>query len=171
MGKKKKKERNKGRERGKKGIRSTQLVPVQRDFFSRVSSCGERTVMKRRIIQAWYYLSKLFLQAVCRRTAGIPPWNWKEDYTYRRRSGKKKKGRKKIKRKKLRVKSRWKRLTFPSYLKLTCKITRNYRPFLFFSFFFFSYFTNTDYNLGLQLLFIRPRSLKVNYNNWITRNK
>lgn len=83
----------------------------------------------------------------------------------------KKKGRKKIKRKKLRVKSRWKRLTFPSYLKLTCKITRNYRPFLFFSFFFFSYFTNTDYNLGLQLLFIRPRSLKVNYNNWITRNK
>lgn len=90
------KERKEGREREREEKRNTIRTAraCATRFFPRVSSCGERTVMKRRIIQAWYYLSKLFLQAVCRRTAGIPPWNWKEDYTYRRRSERKKKGEK-----------------------------------------------------------------------------
>lgn len=134
-----KKKRKEGRERErKKGIRSTQLVPVQRDFFSpRVSSCGERTVMKRRIIQAWYYLSKLFLQAVCRRTAGIPPWNWKEDYAYRRRSGREKKKEEEKKVEKVARKKSMETSYLSIYLKLTCRITRNYRPSLFFFLFFF----------------------------------
>lgn len=158
------KEEEEGRERErerKKGIRSTQLVPVQRDFFSpRVSSCGERTVMKRRIIQAWYYLSKLFLQAVCRRTAGIPPWNWKEDYAYRRRSGREKKEEEEKKVEKVARKKSMETSYLSIYLKLTCRITRNYRPSLFFFlFFFFSRFTNTDYFYSsglLQLLFFIP---------------
>lgn len=117
-GKERGRERKEGRKgererERKKGTRSAQLVPVQRDFFPGSLLAGREllwsVVLYKLGITCPSFFSKRFavepqefLREIEKKTTRIG-----EEVKEKRRE-------KKIKRKKLRVKSRWKRLTFPS---------------------------------------------------------